>query len=234
MKIEMRRCFSRRDSGFSLVELIVVVAVIAILSAVIFPVVMSAKENSRKTTCLCNLMQLGKGIRLYADQWNDHFPIARLDIGGHKNPRGNWAGVYELHGVCKPTLGQIYPYVRNVGVYLCPDDKGVKASQITAPNAQPYPLSYSMNNLSDYRTSSTMAASSKVGLLIHEDRQSINDGDFYWYGWSNHREGQDRPGSMHNGGTCIVYCDLHTGWQKYEAVIQALRNREWDPLNVSR
>ena len=225
----------RNGKGFTLIELLVVIGVIAILAAIIFPIFARVQESGRQTTCLSNLKQLGKGMSLYADDYNGCLPTSRVMNGGNGNPSGNWAGVYDVHGKCDPKLGQIFRYVRNVGVYLCPTDRGVKPERVWGADALPYPLSYSMNNIADYRTGSTMAtASSKVGLLIHEDRDSINDGDFYWFGWRDGGEGFDNPGSMHNGGTCILYCDLHAKWQKYEAVIQALRNGEWDPLNIKR
>lgn len=209
-------------------------AVIAILAAIIFPVFSMVKEKGRETTCLNNLRQLGMGMRLYADDWNGHFPNSRVETGGDGNPSGNWAGVYEVHGKCDPRKGQIYSYIKSVGIYLCPSDEGVTPEQITDPNALPYPLSYSMNNLTDYRTVSCMekASTSRVGLLIHEDRSSINDGDFYWLGWANGVEGYDLPGKMHNGGTCVLYCDLHVKWQHYDTVIQALRNNEWEPAKL--
>ena len=225
----------RNGKGFTLFVLLVVIVIVGVLAAILFPVLLAVKENGRQTTCLNNLRQLGKGMRLYADEWNGHYPISRVMNGGDGNPSGNWAGVYEVHGKCDPKLGQIFPYVRNVGVYLCPSDRGVKPARVWGPGALPYPLSYSMNNISDYRASSTMEVSpSKIGLLIHEDRASINDGDFYWYGWKDGVEGHDNPGSMHNGGTCILYYDLHAKWLKYETVIKALQSGEWDPLKVGR
>ena len=221
------------NMGFTLVELLVVIAIIGILAAILFPVIAASKEKGRQTTCLNNLKQLGNGMRLYADEWADRLPMSRLENGGYGKPRRNWAGVYQVFGKCDPKLGQIFKYVRNVSVYLCPNDRGVNPRRVTDVDALPYPLSYSMNNISDYRSSNIMTAF-KVGLLIHESGDTIDDGDFYWFGWTDGGEGQNKPGSMHNGGTCILYCDLHAKWQKYESVIQALCNGDWDPLNARR
>jgi prepilin-type N-terminal cleavage/methylation domain-containing protein len=225
----------RSENGFSLVELLVVIAIIAILAALLLPVLLTAREKGKQATCLNNLSELGKGMRLYADDWNDYLPMSRLENGGYGNPSGNWAGVDQVFGKCDPKVGQIFRYVKNVDIYLCPSDRGVKPSRVNDPNALPYPLSYSMNNIADYRAPTAMnAATSKVGLLIHEDRDTIDDGDFYWFGWTDDGEGQNRPSKIHNGGTCVLFCDLHAKWQKYETVIQALRNGEWDPLHARR
>jgi prepilin-type N-terminal cleavage/methylation domain-containing protein len=225
----------RKANGFTLIEVLVVITVIAILAAIIFPVYLQGREKARQTTCLSNLKQLGIAMRMYADDWNGYFPTSRLENGGYGNPSGNWAGVYDVFGKCDPKMGQIYQYVKNVDVYLCPDDKGVNPERVTDPSALPYPLSYSMNNISDYRSSSSMEISpAQIGLLIHEGRDTIDDGDFYWYGWKDGGEGQNNPGKMHHGGTCVLYYDLHAKWQKYETIIKVLHNGDWDPLRVTR
>ncbi|MCE5324395.1 DUF1559 domain-containing protein [bacterium] len=224
----------KKLTGFTLIELLVAIGIIAILAAILVPVVFAAKEKGKMAACLSNLHQLGKGMTLYADEWN-HYPIARLETGGYGNPSGNWAGVYDVFDKCDPRLGQIFQYVRNTDVYLCPSDKGVCATRITQADSMHYPLSYSMNNIADYRSASNMSVSaSKVGLIVHEDRDSIDDGDFYWVGWEDGGEGANRPGRMHNGGTCVLFCDQHALWQKYETVITELRSGAWDPLNVRR
>jgi prepilin-type N-terminal cleavage/methylation domain-containing protein len=63
-------------TGFSLVELLVVIAVIAILAALLFPVLSAAQSRARRTTCLNNLRQISFGIRMYADDSADAFPPA--------------------------------------------------------------------------------------------------------------------------------------------------------------
>ena len=67
----MRRSHSR---GFSLSELLVVVAVIALLSAVLFPVFAQAREAARRTTCLSNLRQLVTAHHLYVQDYDEVLP----------------------------------------------------------------------------------------------------------------------------------------------------------------
>lgn len=61
--------------GFTLIELLVVIAIVAILAAIIFPVFSRARENARKTTCMSNLRQLGLALHMYAQDWDEGFPI---------------------------------------------------------------------------------------------------------------------------------------------------------------
>jgi prepilin-type N-terminal cleavage/methylation domain-containing protein/prepilin-type processing-associated H-X9-DG protein len=52
--------------GFTLVELLVVVSILALLAALLFPALASAQERSRRTVCLSNLRQIGLAVRAYA------------------------------------------------------------------------------------------------------------------------------------------------------------------------
>ena len=48
---------SKKQHGFTLIELRVVIAIIAILAAILFPVFARAREAARKTSCLSNMKQ---------------------------------------------------------------------------------------------------------------------------------------------------------------------------------
>ena len=75
-----------RTRGFTLVELLVVIAIIAILAAMIFPVLLQAKEAARMNTCANNLRQLGQAISQYIED-NDGFGLP-LTPPEYENP---WA-----------------------------------------------------------------------------------------------------------------------------------------------
>src|SRR6266700_682634 len=57
--------FRTRSSAFTLIELHVVIAIIAILAAILFPVFAAARERARQTACLSNLKQIGNGLIMY-------------------------------------------------------------------------------------------------------------------------------------------------------------------------
>ncbi|MHB1458260.1 MAG: hypothetical protein ACYC0V_15225, partial [Armatimonadota bacterium] len=142
----------------------------------------------------------------------------------------NWCGSYNVSSKCDPSLGQIYPYVKNLQMYLCPSSRGARPPKVTDPEAFPFNLSYSMNDGLSFINCDFMAASpEKVGLLIHEDVRTIDDGDFNWSAWANGPGGYNAPSSVHTGGTCVIYCDLHGKWKSRDALLDELKAGIWNP-----
>jgi len=60
--------------GFTLVELLVVIAVIGILAGLLLPALAKAKEKGHQAGCISNLKQIGLAIQLYADDNEDSLP----------------------------------------------------------------------------------------------------------------------------------------------------------------
>lgn len=83
-----------RGRGFTLTELLVVVAIIALLMAILLPVYTLARRAAQRTVCISNLRQIGLAVRMYRDDY-DELP---------------------------PYLSKIYPYVREGRVFICPVD----------------------------------------------------------------------------------------------------------------
>ena len=101
---------SRQFKGFTLIELLVVIAIIAILAAILFPVFARARENARRAACQSNLKQIGLGILQYTQDYDERFPLNRVD---NININGtNTSGV--------PWQYAIQPYVKSVQLFRCP------------------------------------------------------------------------------------------------------------------
>jgi len=102
--------------GFTLVELLVVVAVIALLIGVLLPALSGARESSRRVASAGNLRQLALMKNLYAEDYSDWFPMVTVYTGGiqgtsdefsrHVSPTtmaknqwglGGYAGFYSLN-----------------------------------------------------------------------------------------------------------------------------------------
>jgi prepilin-type N-terminal cleavage/methylation domain-containing protein/prepilin-type processing-associated H-X9-DG protein len=83
--------------GFTLIELLVVIAIIAILAAILFPVFAQAREKARAITCVSNQKQIGLGLVMYVQDYDETYPENQYYDG---TGRHTWADF-------------IYPYIKN-------------------------------------------------------------------------------------------------------------------------
>jgi prepilin-type N-terminal cleavage/methylation domain-containing protein len=116
----------RRSRAFTLLELLVVTAIIAILAALLLPALSQTKESGRRIACMNNLRQLGLAARFYT-----------MDEAGFFPPRlttANW-----------PV--QLQTNYQNLRVLVCPGDTVLPA---LGSGADAAPRSYVMNSFSDY------------------------------------------------------------------------------------
>ena len=140
-----------KKSGFTLIELLVVIAIIAILAAILFPVFAQARESARLTSCLSNEKQIGLGVKMYAQDYDESYPM-----GTYNGPR-NWEVNMDLPsgsaseldcGIGQGWVGfnpgdggpnytncayggtfyrtlmqvQLKPYIKSIQIFYCPSD----------------------------------------------------------------------------------------------------------------
>ncbi len=106
--------------GFSLVEMLIVVAVIAIVASLLLPSLASAKRKSRLTVCLNNQRQQGFGFTMYLQDHDDTYPISETwaTFGGK-------AGIIaDNAGVTPAKERPLNAYVGDTEAFSCPSDAG--------------------------------------------------------------------------------------------------------------
>lgn len=101
----------RSRLGFTLIELLVVIAIIAILAAILFPVFAQAREKARAASCLSNLKQVGMGLMMYLQDYDETFPM-NFYRGQEANGSACTVSMYQ----------EIQTYTRSAAVMRCPSD----------------------------------------------------------------------------------------------------------------
>lgn len=105
--------FLRRDGGFTLVELLVTIGIIAVLLAIIMPAIVRGREQAKRAACLSNLRQIGMGTIEYARNNGGDLPRFSTWLpyfASYNNP-SFWVRD------ARPLLAQI---TNNPGAYYCP------------------------------------------------------------------------------------------------------------------
>jgi prepilin-type N-terminal cleavage/methylation domain-containing protein len=189
----MLLCRSNSRRAFTLVELLAVIATIAILAALLLPILSKAKIKAQRAACSSNLHQLGLAWQTYSDDNSGYlaesYPVNNPDVW----VQGDMTKANEACNAELIRQGKLYPYSPNEGIYRCPTDKGVTVSGKLLRNTR----SYSMNSFMGARDPSVgpipVTASAYVNyftkitdlpkpaelwVLIDEDERSINDGFF--------------------------------------------------------
>lgn len=119
-----------------MVELLVVVAIVAFLAALLFPVFASARLSAKNSGCMSNLRQLGLAVQTYAQDYDDLFPYG-IDFGDkygytrwdHPFIENAQAKVEALAKADRILPNVMSAYVRNRAVWCCPADTGMSYSQ---------------------------------------------------------------------------------------------------------
>ena len=119
-----------RRAAFTLLEILVVIAIIAILAAILFPAFARARENARRSSCQSNLKQLSLATIQYTQDYDERFPMGLTQNGGQ----------------FFTALDLIQPYAQNKNIALCPSDSTPWDMDLSSVVPGTAPASYSAND----------------------------------------------------------------------------------------
>jgi prepilin-type processing-associated H-X9-DG protein/prepilin-type N-terminal cleavage/methylation domain-containing protein len=98
------RTRGRGDVGFTLVELLVVIGIVALLIAILLPALSRARQQAKAVVCLSNLRQIGWGVTMYANSHKGQFPR-----NSHSGAEQSW-------------IDSLYRFGVTPAARLCPSD----------------------------------------------------------------------------------------------------------------
>jgi len=187
-------------NAYTLIEILVVLGIVSLLSAILFAAFSRVREKSRSSSCQNNLRQIQMATQMYADD-NSRYPF--------------WFGEYPITDPLvfnKPGIGwavRILPYVKNRSIFHCPSEPTDASDD---PNAsltigQPAFNNYGYNiwlsdELESHLTtpSTTLTFSDEIPSPAWDFIHSINQAKDYSF--------QIR----HSGGLNCAFADGHVKW----------------------
>jgi prepilin-type N-terminal cleavage/methylation domain-containing protein len=185
----------RRAGGFTLVEMLVVVAIIAALAAILMPSVARAREMARRVQCLSNLRQLGTAWVAFA---SDHDGQLVSGI------TGGTAWVDNGNRDADIVRGQLYKYVPDPEVYRCPSDPNKF-------NVRSYSVNTYLNGESWGPVVHTLSQVQRPAVTFvfveEQDYRGYNAGAFAVRPTGD--QWVDFPAVWHGYGTCFSFADGH-------------------------
>lgn len=181
-----------RGPAFSMIEMLVVIAIIAILASLIFPAVETARRQANTATCANNLRQIGFGVKAYLADHNEQFPPI---LPSEWDQFGKVADYY------REELGGEY------GVFRCPAQRTPQAdlggARLSFPSDTSKYTTYEFNGFFTY-PGTYVRTTTKRDVTNASICAYAYDFPYYTF-----PAGDYRP---HRKGMNVLYLDWHVGW----------------------
>ena len=134
--------YLRRDAGFTLVELLVVIGIIAILIGILLPTISRARAVANRTACMATQKEFGNALHMFVNEHKGYLPKAWFNSAPRVRDAAdaeNYANLKDSWGLRKDMWGWdmlLLPYMKNSRkVFRCPsDDSDIIRGTTITPN----------------------------------------------------------------------------------------------------
>jgi len=221
----MKQISPMRYRAFTLIELLIVIAIIAILAGMLLPALARAKAKAGSVACGNNLRQLQLSWLLYKDDFNDLLPPNQLG-GVPGSAPGNWVVGNAQMDLTLSNIqsGVLFHYARSTGVYRCPSDQSLTSVLPHQARTRSYTLNgdlgcsnpdppWALRVKTKYTqiAQMTIPPPTKFFVFIDEHEKSIEDGfwEFSFVGGPGGDTWFSLPAGRHNQGCNLSFADGH-------------------------
>jgi prepilin-type N-terminal cleavage/methylation domain-containing protein len=193
-----------RGHGFTLIEMLVVVAIIVLMAMMLLPVYETAIKHSERSVCLVNIKNLVTANGLYAEDYDGRCVPARVD-----GPKGTY-------GTCWDVL--LMPYFRAPQMLVCPSDPMPGQTSGSVSYKHSYGINYGISLIGGYNGQSQLMdriEDQTATILFFDIRGSARS-----MGANAQVEGVTKVDSRHGDGANFAYVAGNVTWHRAETTLQ--------------
>jgi len=217
----------RVGRGFSLIELLIVIAIIAILAGLCFPVFSRAREKGRTTACASNLKQIYLAAEMYSQDHDGLLPPAMADAPltpPYPPPTG--------FDVRLSWFTRMSPYLQNREVLACKEARKAFDAPYQGNLYGGLQVNYGQHEVFDY-LAGIDAVADPAGLPLYADstihrfyrtangQARVAYANAPWPVFPTPELRADAVGhERHSGGSNLCYCDGHVKWQPAPKIME--------------